>query len=77
MEIASSIILFTFISCVLLCCASFFRVYDSPVDAIHASFVVIASVILVCVLGANVISDCALCIRYCVFAGPALDLPVY
>lgn len=67
---AATIILLTFISCVLLLCASFFRVCASSIEAIHLSFVMIA-IMLVLSVAASVITDCAFCIRYDVFCGPA------
>lgn len=74
---AATIILLTFIFCVLLLCASFFRVCASSIEAIHLSFVIIAVMLVLSIAAASVITDCALCIRYCVFAGPALDLSVH
>jgi len=76
MDIAATIILLIFSSCVLLLCATFFRICSSPVEAIHLSFVVIALMIVLSIAAASVISDCALCIRYDVFAGPLLSHPV-
>ena len=75
MDLAATIILLIFSSCVLLLCASFFRVCSSPVEAIHLSFVVIAVMLVISVAAASVISDCALCIRYDVFCGPAMSSP--
>ena len=46
MDIAATIILLIFSSCVLLLCATFFRICSSPVEAIHLSFVVIALMIV-------------------------------